>query len=122
MKIVRQKDLSCNKCGGPDHFSRKCRTKNTQKRPRRVIEKVEPVSHEMDEKPIVKEEEETASKRKKEEIKFVSTMDDKEYIFCILNTGLVLGKIIFFVLKGAKLSSEKYTYIDFNKFRCSSKK
>lgn len=83
------KGKTCNKCGGKDHFSRKCRTKNGQKRPRRVFEKSEP-AQEKEEKPMIKFEEEAPQKRMKEDIKFVSTIDDKEYIFCIQHTGLIL--------------------------------
>lgn len=41
------KGKSCNKCGGLNHFSRKCRTTN-RKRPRQVIEKTTQPKNELD--------------------------------------------------------------------------
>lgn len=83
------KGKSCNKCGGMDHFSRKCRTKNIRKRPRQVIEKTEQIGSDSEPKQTVKTEDEPMIKRKSEEnVKFVSSNEEKEYIFCIESTGL----------------------------------
>lgn len=87
------KGKSCNKCGGLNHFSRKCRSTN-RKRPRPVIERTtqpngEPetktqMKFESDEPPIKKMKSED-----KETVKFVGPVrgTDREYIFHITSPG-----------------------------------
>lgn len=73
------KGKTCNKCGGKDHFMRKCRAK---KRPNNWNTNKKPTAQSTDE---VKTEEELDEKRKKpgDTVKYVETKRDDEYIFCI---------------------------------------
>lgn len=108
------KSKTCNKCGGLDHFSRKCRTK---KRPRRVIEKTYQPNDEGETKINVKKEDEQPTKKKVEEVKFVDTIPDKEYIFCIDHKGERAKNELEIVVGGVKVtavidSASKYNIID----------
>lgn len=84
---------TCNKCGGLNHFSRECRTSNSRKRPRQVIEKTTPYGNDFETRSVSKAEiEPNVLKRLKtdenETVKFVNTAtESQEYIFNILNSG-----------------------------------
>lgn len=80
------KGKTCNKCGGANHFSRRCRTK---KRMRSVIEKTDQTGDNADSNQLVKSEDEpNFPKRKADDtVKFVSSANESEYIFHITQTG-----------------------------------
>lgn len=81
------KGKTCNKCGGANHFSRKCRSKSRMKR--RVIEKAEPTNDSVDTRQMVKSEDEPwPSKRKTDDtVKFIASEPENEYIFHIEQSG-----------------------------------
>lgn len=92
------KGKTCNKCGGANHFGRRCRTKSQK---RRVIEKTNwdvksygnPYEN-ADTRQTVKPEDEPPHKRKVDDtVKFIAAEAENEYIFHIEQSGRILPKI-----------------------------
>lgn len=84
------KGKTCNKCGGANHFSRRCRTKGepNRKRNRRVIEKTEQSNDNAETRQMVKSEDEPPYKRKVDDtVKFIAAETENEYIFHIEQSG-----------------------------------
>lgn len=112
------KGKTCNKCGGVNHFSRKCRSK---KRPRQVIEKTAHSSNEPEAKTEVKSEEDASQQKRakaEETVKYVNSADDdKAYIFHVDNSGHKVKNEIECFIGGVKItavidSGSKYNIID----------
>lgn len=83
------KGKMCNKCGGANHFSRRCRTKVNRKR--RVIEKTEQANDNAEARQMVKSEDEPTYKRKADDtVKFIAAETENEYIFHIEQSGRIL--------------------------------
>lgn len=80
------KGKTCNKCGGANHFSRRCRSK---KRVRRVIDKTEQLNDNAETQTMIKSEDESypAKRKMSDTVKFVTGETEKEYIFHIEQSG-----------------------------------
>lgn len=128
------KGKTCNKCGGKDHFGRKCRTK---KRPRSAIENTPQTGQIPEKRPTIKMETEIqeAKSKSNESVKFVQPTTQKEYIFHITTAsghpvnelGLMIGgvKITVVIDSGTKhniIDFRAWEYLKANKVRVTNQR